>query len=115
MRLQRRNGGDNYWNRRLDRGFLMESPSHSKLFCNDSSASLIQPLSAVVSSRGGGLGLIEHTVTKFDTLAGVAIKYGVEWKALYKVYCTRYNPISRKLEMKCRFGNEMRFWLKKMK
>ncbi|KAK1416371.1 hypothetical protein QVD17_32162 [Tagetes erecta] len=78
MRLQRRNGGDNYWNRRLDRGFFMESPSHSKLFCNDSSASLIQPLSAVVSSRGGGLGLIEHTVTKFDTLAGVAIKYGVE-------------------------------------
>ncbi|KAK9076294.1 hypothetical protein SSX86_004627 [Deinandra increscens subsp. villosa] len=26
----------------------------------------------------GGVGYIEHTVTKYDTLAGVAIKYGVE-------------------------------------
>ncbi|KAD3641945.1 hypothetical protein E3N88_31169 [Mikania micrantha] len=26
----------------------------------------------------GGVGCIEHAVTKFDTLAGVAIKYGVE-------------------------------------
>ncbi|KAK9063865.1 hypothetical protein SSX86_017737 [Deinandra increscens subsp. villosa] len=74
----RRNGGDNYWNRRLlDRGFCMESPPHSKLFCNGSSAA--------VSSGGGdssvgdgGFGYIDHTVTKFDTLAGVAIKYGVE-------------------------------------
>lgn len=51
MQMQR----DNY---RLDhRSILMESPS-----------------------PGGGLGYIEHTVTKFDTLAGVAIKYGVEVK-----------------------------------
>lgn len=26
----------------------------------------------------GGVGFIEHIVSKFDTLAGVAIKYGVE-------------------------------------
>ncbi|KAL8254195.1 hypothetical protein R6Q59_032416 [Mikania micrantha] len=41
----------------------MESSSHSKVY----------------SSVGSdGAGCIEHTVTKFDTLAGVAIKYGVE-------------------------------------
>jgi len=27
---------------------------------------------------GNGLSYIEHQVSKFDTLAGVAIKYGVE-------------------------------------
>ncbi|KAI3730404.1 hypothetical protein L1987_61574 [Smallanthus sonchifolius] len=85
MRMQRRNGGDNYWNQRVDWGFFMESPSHSEVFVNDSSsASLMQPLSAVSSGGGasgvggGGFGRIEHTVSKFDTLAGVAIKYGVE-------------------------------------
>ncbi|KAD2804520.1 hypothetical protein E3N88_37897 [Mikania micrantha] len=83
MEMQRQNGGDNCWNQRFNRGFLMESLPHSKLFCNDSSASLMQPLS-VFSCGGasivgdGRLGYIEHTVTKFDTLAGVAIKYGVE-------------------------------------
>ncbi|KAL8257983.1 hypothetical protein R6Q59_030024 [Mikania micrantha] len=83
MEMQRQNGGDNYWNQRFNRGFLMESLPHSKLFCNDSSASLMQPLS-VFSCGGasivgdGRLGYIEHIVTKFDTLAGVAIKYGVE-------------------------------------
>ncbi|CAH1423665.1 unnamed protein product [Lactuca virosa] len=30
------------------------------------------------SGGGGGLDYIEHTVSKFDTLVGVAIKYGVE-------------------------------------
>ncbi|KAJ0812036.1 putative LysM domain-containing protein [Helianthus annuus] len=34
--------------------------------------------SKVSSVGNGGVGCIEHTVTKFDTLAGVAIKYGVE-------------------------------------
>lgn len=33
----------------------------------------------IVGTGGvGGLSYIEHTVSKFDTLAGVAIKYGVE-------------------------------------
>ena len=30
------------------------------------------------ASTSGGAGHIEHTVSKLDTLAGVAIKYGVE-------------------------------------
>jgi hypothetical protein len=30
------------------------------------------------SGGGNGLNYIEHQVSKFDTLAGVAIKYGVE-------------------------------------
>lgn len=30
------------------------------------------------SVGGGGLNYIEHQVSKFDTLPGVAIKYGVE-------------------------------------
>ncbi|XP_076936052.1 uncharacterized protein LOC143603003 [Bidens hawaiensis] len=34
--------------------------------------------SGVPSVGNGGAGYIEHMVTKFDTLAGVAIKYGVE-------------------------------------
>lgn len=29
-------------------------------------------------SAGGGTTYIQHTVSKFDTLAGVAIRYGVE-------------------------------------
>ncbi|KAM1084991.1 hypothetical protein ACFX13_010992 [Malus domestica] len=33
---------------------------------------------ALVGGGGGGAGYIEHVVSKFDTLAGVAIKYGVE-------------------------------------
>ncbi|KAI3816395.1 hypothetical protein L1987_16089 [Smallanthus sonchifolius] len=85
MRTQRRNCADNCWNQRLDRRLLMESTPPSKLFSDDSSPSLKNPLSATSSSGGGGssvgdggLRYIEHTVTKFDTLAGVAIKYGVE-------------------------------------
>lgn len=87
MRIQRRNSGCgvNFWNQQLDRGLLMESPPPSKLLpINDSSSPFMQsslPTSSGVggSSVGdGGFGYIEHTVTKFDTLAGVAIKYGVE-------------------------------------
>ncbi|XP_071733145.1 uncharacterized protein [Rutidosis leptorrhynchoides] len=64
--MQKRNAD---WNQLLDRRLLMESTPHTKLFDNDSS----------VSGGGGGvLGYIVHIVTKFDTLAGVAIKYGVE-------------------------------------
>lgn len=32
------------------------------------------------SSMGGGFSYIQHPVSKFDTLAGVAIRYGVEVK-----------------------------------
>ncbi|KAL8224270.1 hypothetical protein R6Q57_019745 [Mikania cordata] len=84
MRMQRRNYGDDCWNQRLDRSLLMELPSPlpSKLFSDDLSPSLNHPLSSTSSggggSDGGGFGYIKHTVTKFDTLAGVAIKYGVE-------------------------------------
>ena len=36
------------------------------------------PSSAVAVGANGGLNYIVHTVSKYDTLAGVAIKYGVE-------------------------------------
>ncbi|KAL4575554.1 hypothetical protein LXL04_022401 [Taraxacum kok-saghyz] len=86
MRMQRRCCGDNFWNQPLDRGLSMESPPPSKLLPNDSSSSPFMQSSLPTSScvgglivgDGGGFGYIEHTVTKFDTLAGVAIKYGVE-------------------------------------
>ncbi|XP_076890094.1 uncharacterized protein LOC143541065 [Bidens hawaiensis] len=56
---------------------MESSPSPSKVFSgysdNKTSSS-----SGGSSVGDGGLGYIEHTVTKFDTLAGVAIKYGVE-------------------------------------
>lgn len=35
-------------------------------------------LNGSANGRGGGASYIEHQVSKFDTLAGVAIKYGVE-------------------------------------
>ncbi|KAK9059941.1 hypothetical protein SSX86_020645 [Deinandra increscens subsp. villosa] len=88
MRTARLNYEDSYWNRQLDRDLLMESPPPSKFFPNDSSSSLKHPSSVSSSGGGGGgggssvgdggCGYIKHTVTKFDTLAGVAIKYGVE-------------------------------------
>ncbi|KAI7734956.1 hypothetical protein M8C21_006361 [Ambrosia artemisiifolia] len=50
----------------------MGSQSNSEMLSDES-------LSVTSSDDGGGgLGHIEHIVTKFDTLAGVAIKYGVE-------------------------------------
>lgn len=36
------------------------------------------PSAAVGVGANGGLNCIVHTVSKYDTLAGVAIKYGVE-------------------------------------
>lgn len=84
MQTQRRHTRDNFWNHQLDRGLLMESPPPSKLGSNDSSPYLMQSSCDTSSGGGGssvgdgGLGYIEHTVSKFDTLAGVAIKYGVE-------------------------------------
>lgn len=58
----------------------MESTSHSKLCTGISPNGMQHSLSCGGGSSvgNGGVGCIEHTVTKFDTLAGVAIKYGVE-------------------------------------
>lgn len=39
---------------------------------------LSPPAAAIGVGVNGGASYILHTVTKFDTLAGVAIKYGVE-------------------------------------
>nr|XP_043606907.1 uncharacterized protein LOC122578920 [Erigeron canadensis] len=56
-------------------------PSTSSSVCVSSSL-LMQPQPTSSSSVGVGVavgaGFIQHIVTKFDTLAGVAIKYGVE-------------------------------------
>ncbi|KAI3694064.1 hypothetical protein L1987_77023 [Smallanthus sonchifolius] len=54
------------------RSSLMESNSHSLGMQHSAS------YGGGSSVSNGGVGYIEHTVTKFDTLAGVAIKYGVE-------------------------------------
>lgn len=44
-----------------------------------SSSSTILPVSSFpLSSSGIGVSFIEHHVSKMDTLAGIAIKYGVE-------------------------------------
>ncbi|KAK1438046.1 hypothetical protein QVD17_03847 [Tagetes erecta] len=51
----------------------MELTSHSKSYSSVSSSN-----GGGASVGNGGVGCIEHIVTKFDTLAGVAIKYGVE-------------------------------------
>nr|GEX48603.1 hypothetical protein [Tanacetum cinerariifolium] len=80
--MQSVDNNNNYWNRELiDR--RMESSSSSSP--SPENSLLMQPLSGVGGGGGGdgglngvGLGYIEHVVTKFDTLAGVAIKYGVE-------------------------------------
>ncbi|XP_050375454.1 uncharacterized protein LOC126792966 [Argentina anserina] len=47
-------------------------------FQSSSSNSHSPPSSPPPNLSAAGAGYIEHTVTKFDTLAGVAIKYGVE-------------------------------------
>ncbi|KAL7090680.1 hypothetical protein ACP275_12G056800 [Erythranthe tilingii] len=51
---------------------MMGSPSQSR------SLPISSPPSASAASGGGGVNYILHTVSKYDTLAGVAIKYGVE-------------------------------------
>lgn len=59
----------------------MESTPHSKLYSDVSPPVTMQhssPCSGGSSVGGSGFGCIEHTVSKFDTLAGVAIRYGVE-------------------------------------
>ncbi|KAK8616148.1 hypothetical protein V6N13_017709 [Hibiscus sabdariffa] len=47
-------------------------------FCNDYGVSENEKAQTLSSSSLPGAGSIEHPVSRFDTLAGVAIKYGVE-------------------------------------
>ncbi|KAL9992697.1 putative LysM domain-containing protein [Helianthus debilis subsp. tardiflorus] len=56
----------------------MELTANSKVYNGVSLTSAMQHADGASSVGNGGVGCIEHTVTKFDTLAGVAIKYGVE-------------------------------------
>lgn len=50
---------------------------------------LMSPSNGLQNGGGGGRGLnyIEHQVSKLDTLAGVAIKYGVEVLLLVYKFC----------------------------
>lgn len=77
---QRNNGGGgigDYYYHVVDRPLLMESSSKPFPFSSSSSSPPLPP-SYSPSAGGVGAGYIEHPVSKFDTLAGVAIKYGVE-------------------------------------
>ncbi|KAI3728554.1 hypothetical protein L6452_17192 [Arctium lappa] len=59
----------------------MESTPNSKLYSDVSPPVTVRhssPCGGRSSVGGSGFGCIEHTVSKFDTLAGVAIRYGVE-------------------------------------
>lgn len=47
-------------------------------YCNDYSVSENEKNQSLPSSSLPSAGFIEHPVSRFDTLAGVAIKYGVE-------------------------------------
>ncbi|KAE8672653.1 Detected protein of confused Function [Hibiscus syriacus] len=47
-------------------------------FCNDYSVSENEKVRTLPSSSLPGAGFIEHPISRFDTLAGLAIKYGVE-------------------------------------
>lgn len=78
----RNNGGNG-----IDDYRAFESPlssSSSKLLSVSSSP---LPVSSCSYSSSGGVGCnyIEHTVSRFDTLAGVAIKYGVEVSDIKKL------------------------------
>lgn len=75
MERERRNNGGigEYYH---GNSLLMESSS--KAFPISSSSSSPSSSSLIGGASGGGVNYIEHPVSKFDTLAGVAIKYGVE-------------------------------------
>ncbi|KAM7484829.1 hypothetical protein LguiA_000838 [Lonicera macranthoides] len=68
--------GDYYYHV-VDRPLLMESSSKPFPFSSSPPPPPLPP-SYSPSAGGVGAGYIEHPVSKFDTLAGVAIKYGVE-------------------------------------
>ncbi|KAG2701782.1 hypothetical protein I3760_06G060000 [Carya illinoinensis] len=68
MERERRNGNHNYYNCTVHGNGGNRDRDESPPFSSPSS----------VLSSGGAVGYIEHTVSKLDTLAGIAIKYGVE-------------------------------------
>lgn len=74
----RRNGRNEFDDYRSFDSPLSSSSSLSNKLYSVSSTPL--PISSCPYSSSGGVGgnYIEHTVSRFDTLAGVAIKYGVE-------------------------------------
>lgn len=76
LRRNGRQGYDDYLSYEFP--LSSSSPSPSNKLYSVSSAPL--PISSCSYSYSGGMGgnYIEHTVSRFDTLAGVAIKYGVE-------------------------------------
>ncbi|KAL4585291.1 hypothetical protein LXL04_009907 [Taraxacum kok-saghyz] len=83
MQRERRRIGDCCNNHQLSRGLLMESEPPVKSYSDNSSPVALRHFSLSSgggrsSVGGGGLGYFEHVVSKFDTLVGVAIKYGVE-------------------------------------
>lgn len=55
----------------------------AKLFPVTSSSPSSPSSQSLPSSYSPGVGFIEHRVSKLDTLAGVAIKYGVEVDSLF--------------------------------
>lgn len=59
-------------------GFVDRSEGYRERSPSRSSASKILCITSPTSSTSTGAGYIEHRVSKFDTLAGIAIKYGVE-------------------------------------
>ncbi|KAL8105643.1 uncharacterized protein LOC141664876 [Apium graveolens] len=69
----RRNGRHGYNDYRSFDSPLSSSSPSNKLYSVSSA-----PLPISSCSYGAGGNYIEHTVSRFDTLAGVAIKYGVE-------------------------------------
>lgn len=80
----RNNGGIGIGDHRIFESPSTPSSSSLKLFPisspvpAQSSSSSCSSFSGGASVAVGGANYIEHPVSKFDTLAGVAIKYGVE-------------------------------------
>jgi len=68
-------------------GFFLDPSSSNILRIPSQTSSSSPPRSSSSPPYHGSSspdrGFIEHRVSKFDTLAGVAIKYGVEVKKLY--------------------------------
>ncbi|KAJ6839411.1 uncharacterized protein M6B38_314735 [Iris pallida] len=67
---------------RMERGLMMNGSSSSSSspssYINDNGYATIPTTSSSSSPSPSSSGYIEHRVSKMDTLAGVAIKYGVE-------------------------------------
>ncbi|MBA0556838.1 hypothetical protein Golob_026908 [Gossypium lobatum] len=64
-------------------------------FSNDYSVSENEKNQSLPSSSLPSAGFIEHPVSRFDTLAGVAIKYGVEVTILILLLINASDPFTR--------------------